>query len=120
MISVLLAAFLIAHGLIHGGIYAIPKQPDDKAPFDPGHSWVLAGLGVAVRPARLASKTLAWVTAVLFCLAGVLLLAGVDGWTAAAVTAAAVGLVLKVGYFHPWLTLGVLLDIGVLAAVLTQ
>jgi hypothetical protein len=117
MIRVLLAAFLIAHGLIHGGIYAVPKPPDEKAPFDPGHSWVLAGLGVAVGPARRTATLLAWLTAGLFALAGALLLGGAGGWAAAAVAAAAAGLVLKLGYFHAWLSLGVLLDLGVLTAV---
>ena len=120
MIRVLLAVFLIVHGLIHGAIYAIPKAADEKAPFDPGHSWALASLGVAVRPARLTATTLAWLCAGLFALAGVLLLAGVGGWTATAVAAVVIALVLKVGYFHPWLSLGVLLDLGVLAAIATQ
>jgi hypothetical protein len=37
-----------------------------------------------------------------------------------AVVAAGLGLVLKTLYFHPWLSLGVLLDLGVLSAALTQ
>ena len=35
-----------------------------------------------------------------------------------AVAAAIVGLALKVLYFNPWLTLGILLDAGVLSAAL--
>lgn len=120
MTEVLFAAFLIVHGLIHGAIYTIPPKPDDKAPFDPGHSWVLAGFGVQARPARTASTTLAWIACGLFGLAGVLLLAGTGVWTVTALVAVVVGLVLKVGYFHRWLIFGVLLDLGILAAVLGQ
>jgi hypothetical protein len=120
MIRVLLAMFLIAHGLLHGAIYAVPRKPGDEAPFDPGHSWALAGLGIAARPARATATALAWTAAGLFGLAGTFLLAGAGLWTSTAVLAAAVGLVLKLGYFHPWLTFGVLLDLGVLAAVLAR
>jgi hypothetical protein len=38
-------------------------------------------------------------------------------WAPVAALAAAAGLLLKLGWFHPWLTAGVLLDVGVLAAV---
>jgi hypothetical protein len=93
MIRVLVAVFLIVHGLIHGGIYAVPRKPGDEAPFDPGHSWMLAGLGVAACPARVTATTLAWVATGLFGLAGVFLLAGAGGWTVPAVLAVAVGLV---------------------------
>lgn len=120
MIRVILACFLIVHGLIHGGIYAVPKQPGGDAPFDPGRSWVLAGLGVAARPARVGATTLAWLTAGLYVGTAALLLADVSAWTATAMTAAVVALVLKLGFFHGWLTLGVLLDIGVLLALAGQ
>jgi len=36
--------FLIAHGLVHLVIWLIPEPPDQKAPFDPNHSWLLGDL----------------------------------------------------------------------------
>jgi len=99
MIRFLLASLLIAHGLIHVAIYAIPKQPGENALFDPGHSWILAGMNVAARPARTTAVTLAWVTAVVAALSG---------------------LVLKLGYFHPWLIIGLALDAGVIAGVVSE
>ena len=33
--------FLIAHGVIHAAIWALPKPAGQQAPFDPAHSWVL-------------------------------------------------------------------------------
>jgi hypothetical protein len=39
-------------------------------------------------------------------------------WRMAVSIAAAVGLTLKALWFHPWLSLGIALDLGVLAAVL--
>jgi len=117
MIRFLVALFLIAHGLIHAAIYAAPKPADAEAPFDPGHSWALAVIHVAPQPVRTASTSLAWATAVLFAVSAVALLLDVVWWAPVAALAAAAGLVLKFGWFHPWLTVAVLLDVGGLAAV---
>lgn len=58
--------FLIAHGLIHPGIYSIPKDPEKPAPFDPTHSWALAAGHVAEPKARAFGVWLSWLTALLF------------------------------------------------------
>jgi hypothetical protein len=49
MWRLLFIGFLIAHGLVHLAIWLMPKPPDQKAPFDPGHSWLLGD-----------QKTVAW------------------------------------------------------------
>jgi hypothetical protein len=72
---------------------------------------------VAARPARVTAVALSAVTAVLYGIAAIALLAGADLWTGAAVAAVATALLLKLAYFHPWLTLGVAFDLAVLAAV---
>jgi hypothetical protein len=122
MLRLLVAGFLVAHGLIHAAIYAMPKpEPADaKAPFDAGHSWALSAVHVAPQPVRTASTGLGWLTAALFAVSAVALLVDVTWWAPAAALAAAVGLVLKLGWFHPWLTAGVLLDVGVLVAVAAE
>ncbi|MDQ3662096.1 MAG: hypothetical protein M3454_13780 [Actinomycetota bacterium] len=116
MARLLLAGFLIAHGLIHAAIYAIPKDPDKPAPFDPSHSWAFAAVHVAERPARTFGVRVPWLTALLFAGAGIALLVHSSVWVSIAVCAAAIGLLLKGLFFHPWLILGVLIDIGVVWA----
>jgi hypothetical protein len=116
MARLLLAGFLIAHGLIHPAIYAFPKDPDKSVPFDPSHSWAFAAAHVAERRARTFSVRVSWLTALLFAGAGIALLVHSSLWVSIAVGAAALGLLGKGLFFHPWLILGVLIDIGVLWA----
>ncbi|MGH2826182.1 MAG: hypothetical protein ACRDKF_04345 [Actinomycetota bacterium] len=112
MARLLLAGFLIAHGLIHAAIYAIPKDPDKPAPFDPNNSWAFAAVHVAERPARIFGMRVSWLTALLFTGAGIALLVHSSLWVSIAVCAAVLGLLLKGLFFHPWLIIGVLIDIG--------
>ena len=116
MARLLLAGFLITHGLIHAAIYAIPKDPDKPAPFDPNHSWAFAGVHVAERPARTFGVRVSWLTALLFAGAGIALLVHSSLWVSIAVSAAALGLLVKGLFFHRWLILGVLIDLAVLWA----
>jgi hypothetical protein len=117
VITVLVAAFLIVHGLLHPGVWTAPQQPDKAAPFDPGHSWALAAAHVPAASTRTTALTLAWYTAVVYAIAGAGVLAGSGWWPTAALVAAAGGLALKAIWFDPWLSFGVLLDVGVIAAV---
>lgn len=119
MITLLVAAFLVVHGLLHPGVWtAPPQQPGGPpAPFAPGHSWLLASAGVSTAVARAAALALAWYTAVVYVVAGAGVLAGSAWWPTAALVGASSGLVLKAVWFDPWLSVGVLLDLGVIAAV---
>lgn len=114
MTTFLVATFLVLHGLLHPGVWTAPVQPDKPAPFDPGHSRVLSAAHVGAAPARATALALAWYTALLYAVAGAGAVAGVGWWPAAAVVAAASGLALKAIWFDPWLTVGVLLDVGVI------
>jgi hypothetical protein len=60
---------------------------------------------------------LAWFSAAMFTLSAGFLVAGIDLWAPAAVGAAVAAVVLKGIFFNAWLTLGVALDVAVLAAV---
>ncbi|MFI7413422.1 hypothetical protein ACIBU0_32575 [Streptomyces sp. NPDC049627] len=116
MITALVSAFLFAHGLVHLAVW-LPHDDTDQ-PFDPRHSWALASAGLP--RAGVVDRTaigLASVTAMLYVIAGAATAAQGSGWADAAVLAATVGLVLKSVWFNAWLSLGVLLDIGVIAAV---
>ncbi|GGL16567.1 hypothetical protein [Streptomyces flaveus] len=117
MITALVGAFLIVHGLLHLGVWTTPEQPDKPAPFDRGHSWALAAAHVSTAPARAAALALAWYTALVCVVAGAGVLAGSVWWPTAALVAAVSGLALKAIWFDPWLSVGVLLDVGVLVAV---
>ncbi|MFF6783711.1 hypothetical protein [Streptomyces sp. NPDC012510] len=117
MTAFLVAAFLIMHGLLHPGVWTAPQQPDRPSPFDPGHSWALAAAHVSPAPARAAALAIAWYTAVVYAIAGAGALASSGWWPTAALVAAGSGLVLKAVWFDPWLSIGVLLDVGVIVAV---
>ena len=55
-----------------------------------------------------------------YLLAAVATALGASWAVATAVAAALLGLLLKGLYFHPWLSVGVLLDLGVLSAALLE
>ncbi|MCF2536011.1 MULTISPECIES: hypothetical protein [Streptomyces] len=119
MTAALVATFLFLHGLVHLPVWLARAGGDE--PFDPRRSWALAAAGLP--PARVVSATavgLASVTAVLYIVAGAATAVQSSGWATAALLAAAVGLVLKAVWFNPWLSLGALLDVGVITAVLTD
>ena len=118
MAEPLLALFLLAHGLVHLAIYAIRPDPSKAAPFNPSRSWALAGRGTTTEVMRRTSTGLAVGTAVAYAAAGSVLLLDAP-WIGLGAVAALLGLALKSLWFHPWLTVGVLIDVTVLAAVLT-
>ncbi|HZA39180.1 MAG TPA: hypothetical protein VFA00_00990 [Actinomycetota bacterium] len=115
MTRLLLGAFLIAHGALHPTIYTIPYDPE-KTPFNPGRSWALAAVHVAEHPTRTFSAALSVIAGVLFLFSGIALLISSSIWVSVAATGAVAGLVLKALYFHPWLSVGVLIDVAVLWA----
>jgi hypothetical protein len=117
VITFLVAVFLILHGLLHPGVWTAPVKPGSPPPFDPGHSWALSAVHVAAEPARAVALALAWYTALVYAVAGAGVAAGAGWWPTAALVGAASGLVLKATWFDPWLTVGILLDVGVILAV---
>jgi hypothetical protein len=125
-LKTLIALFLIAHGLVHAGLAAAPNpnDPDSK----PGafftsisRSWLLPQLG-------LNPTIVQWIGIILVALAtlGFVLVGlgvfGVPGltaiWRTVAVVSASVSLLLLVLFWHPWLIVGVLIDIGILISLL--
>lgn len=121
MLRFVIAAFLVAHALIHASFLtpAPPPQADGpKWPFRLDKSWALSPVGVTPR-------TIRGVGALLVCL--VLLALGTaafglviqQAWWRP-ITVAGVGLsaLLLVLYMHPWLLLGPLIDAAIAAALL--
>src|SRR5687768_12708706 len=115
MISLLVAAFLVAHGLIHASFLS-PRPPATAAapewPFELGHSWALSPLGLDGAATRAV---------------GIVLLAFVlGGFAVAALSAVGVApaslfpgaisvgavasIVMLALFFHRWLVLGFAID----------
>ena len=118
MTKLLIGGFLIAHGLIHAAVWAAPKG--SSQPFDPSRSWLLEAFGVAHDPARTLSVVLAVTAAMGFVAAGVTLFAGSDWWRVLAIVTAAESLPLFLLFFHPWLTLGAAIELGILYALVVS
>jgi hypothetical protein len=112
-----LAGFLIAHGLLHLALWVMPKPAENPPPFDPSHSWALESIHVAAGPTRTAGLALAWVAAAGFVAGGIAVAVGAPAWSTLAVLGAAAGLVLKALWFDRWLSVGIALDLAVIAVV---
>ncbi len=113
--------FLIAHALAHVGLAAapIPGNPDPK----PGafftevtRSWLFQKIGLDPGFVRLVGIILVALSTLGFMFSGLGAL-GVPGlreiWQAVAGLAAAFSLILLILFWHPWIIVGVLIDIGI-------
>ena len=122
MLKITLGLFLIAHGLIHAS-YGSPKPPEGPVswPFDLSHSWVLSPLGLGEAVTRPLGTVL-WVGATLFTVMAGLGILGVpglqQGWRGLAIAGAVASLLLLGIYFHYFLTLGVLINVAIIASLL--
>jgi hypothetical protein len=131
-LRLLIALFLIFHGLVHYSLTNVPLPEPGKVhtPFWP--SWWRD----AVDPAWLVSKvglpsgvvrTLGWLlwaaVVVVFALAGLGMI-GIpvlnSAWQMMAVSGAVISLVLLALYWHPWLVMGVAINLAVLVSVWQQ
>ena len=121
MITTLVVAFLLAHGLVHFAIWLPHPDPDPatSAPFAPDHSAVLTKTSVPQATARKVSTTLAVAAGVGFVLTGLAVAIDAAWAVPVAVIASLLGLGLKALFFNPWLLIGVALDVGVLVGALT-
>jgi hypothetical protein len=123
LLKVFLAAFVFAHRAIHIS-YLTPPPPATASgpawPFSLDRSWVLIPLGLAPGVTRTLGIALAAVTLAGFTVgaATVLGLLPPALWTAAAVIGASSSIALLGLFFHPWLVLGVAIDLALLAATL--
>ena len=126
MIYYIFAVFLIVHGLVHTGLAAapIPNDPDSK----PGsfftataRIWLLPRLGLNASAVQWVGILLVALVTLGFILAGLGVL-GVPGlntiWRTIAVVSACLSLLLLILFWHPWLVVGVLIDIGILITLL--
>jgi hypothetical protein len=98
MVKVLVGAFMIAHGVVTGLIWATPKTGD--APFDASHSWLFGD-------SRGASAAGGLVVAAGFVIAGVGFLGGQAWWPVAGLVSGALGVAFMVMFFNVWLVAGI-------------
>ena len=126
MLKILFAVFLIAHGLVHAILAAapIPNDPDSK----PGafftasdRSWLLPQLGMNASTVQWIGIILVALSTLGFVLAG-LGVFGVPGlttvWRTVAVVSSCTSLLLLILFWHPWIIVGVLIDVGILVSLL--
>lgn len=118
----LIGLFLIAHGLVHAAIYMapLPAEGATSSSIDFSRYWLLANLGLE-KSLRQIAILFAVVVTIGFFLVGL----GFFGvlvpqawWGPIAIVSAAISLLLLGLFFHPWLIAGILIDIGILVAVL--
>ncbi len=122
MTRILIGVFLILHGLIHSGLAAapIPKESSSRPGSfftHPSRSWLLQRMRVSPGGVRLVGWLLVVMTTLGFVLAGLAAL-GVPHLAGAIapliICSAILSLVLLGLFWHPWLTLGVIIDLGIL------
>lgn len=128
-IRILLVVFLLAHGWIHLSLSQVPvPQPGAlRTPFFPAWwraaldpSWPVSKVGLSPN----VTITVGWVlwlsVTVLYVLSGLALLVAPSStalWQGGVVIASILSLVLLALYWHPWLPIGILIDLALLAAV---
>jgi len=124
-----LAVLLIAHGWVHASLswVPLPAANGPRTPFWPSWwraavdpTWPISRLGLTAPLARGLGWAL-WLASLLGFTAAGLGLLGVPGlnslWQILTAVSAGLSLAMLVLYWHPWLVVGVLLDLVLLAAV---
>jgi hypothetical protein len=121
MLTLTAALFLIAHAAIHLGFLAPPPAAASGPswPFALDGSRLLGRLGLGRGGARRVGVLLVMVLVAAY-LGAALALAGMAPWTVVVrgvVVGSIVSATLLTLFFHRWLSLGVLIDVGLLAFV---
>jgi hypothetical protein len=123
LLKLVLAALVFAHGAIHVS-YLAPRPPataDGPAwPFSLARSGILSPIGAGSGVTRSIGSALVIATLAAFTLAAacVLGLTPAALWPAAVAAGAGSSIAVLLLFFHPWLVLGLLIDVGLLAIVL--
>jgi hypothetical protein len=115
------AAVLLAHALIHVSFIAPPPPATAGGPswpFSTRESWLFTRLGIGPDTGRVLALALVATTCAGFLLAALCVFGVVPGgiWAPAIVIGAVSSLGLLIACFHPWLALGVGIDLVLLWA----
>ena len=123
--KIIIALFLIAHGLVHAGLAAAPNPENSDAKAgafftSAERTWLLPRMGLNPSPIQWIGITLVVLSTLGFVLAG-LGVFGVPGlveiWRTIALVSAVISLVLLVLFWHPWLIVGVLIDLVIIISL---
>ena len=115
----IVAIFLILHGLVHA-ILAMVPNPDSADPVFAtffSRSWLLSGLGLSESAAKPMAIILAAMATIGFIAAGLGLLdilVPFDWWRTLAIASAVVSLLLLLLFWHPYVIVGVVIDVVIL------
>ena len=121
-----LFALLVGHALVHLAYLAPAPPRADGAPewpFAIERSWLVTNLGVSAGVMRPLAYLLVAVTVVALVAAGLAtidLLVAAEWWPGLVVTGAAASLLLLILFFHPWLAIGMGIDVVLLFLVLVN
>ena len=109
MWRLVVAGFLVLHGILNAAIWIPPQRGSELPNFGPQASWLFA----EVRPVVV---TLAVIAAGGFALSGVAYLVHLDMWAFSAIIAAVVSIALIVATFTPWWSFAVVINAVILYA----
>jgi hypothetical protein len=124
--------FLIAHGWIHYSLTTVPVPAPGalRTPFWPAWwrpnidpLWIASQLGLPASTVQWVGSLLWIVTLVGFVLSGLVLIlfpSQAALWQVSAVVGAVASLLLLVFFWHPWLVLGVAINLAVFASLALQ
>jgi hypothetical protein len=120
MWKIVLAVFLVFHGLIHLGYFS-PAPADPKYPFSLSKSWLVNAAGLDISAAHTLAVVLGLAAVGGFALTG-LAAAGIiipqAWWLPLTVVASAASLLMLVIFWNNMLVLGIVIDVVLLVAVL--
>lgn len=120
--AVLVAAFMAGHTLVHAG-FVSPRPTTTGGPAWPfmlDRSWLLTRLGLEARVLRAIGVALVLLVVVGYATAVGAILGFVGGaaFGVGVTLGSSASLVLLGLFFHPWLIVGVVLDLALLLAVI--
>ena len=122
MTRIMIGVFFILHGLVHAGLAAAPIPKDATSRpgsffTHPSRSWLLRRMHFTPGAIRTAGLSLVVLTTLGFVLAGMAAL-GVPPMAGTLapllIISSTLSLILLGLFWHPWLSLGVLIDIAIL------
>ncbi len=119
----LVAAFLLAHGLMHAS-FVSPRPPATAGgpqwPLDLAHSWALTPLGIDESGTRAIGLALLAIIVGGFGIAALATvgIAPSSAFVGGIVAGAGGSVAMLALFFHPWLVLGVVIDVALLWATL--
>jgi hypothetical protein len=120
MSKIVLALFFAAHGLIHLG-YVTPAPPDPRYPFRLERSWLISSLHLEAGIVRYVGTILGVLTVLGYVLAALAVMnfaVPEAWWQPLTIGSSALSLALLILFWHPWLVVGVAIDVFLLLAML--